>query len=545
MHKKAFTYFFIVLLMLPAMLFADDTKPLEESCAQKRDLHVTAQDAASMSQLVIGFPQGLIEYHPLYTYSSTEAQLYTALYEGLVSYNPFTLKPIPAVAEKWDISNNNKEFTFHLRRDSYYWDGVNVTAKDFRNSWLKMLMPGNNSEYAFLLDIVEGAEQFRKGEITDPQDVGIKAIDEHTLKVFLNSPAEHFLKILCHHSFVPVHPSYIEKKVWTDLSSAPGNGAYYIIKKNEDSLILTKNLLYWNEKNVQIPSIEIIFLEDDPETNSTLFNEGKIQWLTGNFSVELIKEKKHIIFNSSFATNYFFFNCKKEPWDNETLRQALVLAAPLEKIRDNNFLFFPASTLVPPIPDYPKIMGVEKQDTEKAVLLLKENNLKLPQEIVIKIPESIENAHVATILKESWEEIFGIEVKINIVNYQSYYQDLKKDDYTLATMSWIGDFPDPLTFLQMWTSSSTLNDAGYKNSSFDADITKSLSLSGRERYELLSKAEEKLINSAIILPVSFSPSINLVNTDIIRGWYPNPIDIHPMKYFKFRKKIIPFGLVFK
>jgi peptide/nickel transport system substrate-binding protein/oligopeptide transport system substrate-binding protein len=70
-------------------------------------------------------------------------------------------------------------------------------------------------------------------------------------------------------------------------------------------------------------------------------------------------------------------------------------------------------------------------------------------------------------------------------------------------------------------------------------------LTGRERYELLSKAEEKLINSAIILPVSFSPSINLVNTDIIRGWYPNPIDIHPMKYFKFRKKIIPYGLVIR
>ncbi|MCL2481166.1 MAG: peptide ABC transporter substrate-binding protein [Spirochaetaceae bacterium] len=538
MYKKIFICFFIFQILLSATISADPIKPLSETNEMLQD------SSDSLTKLVIGFPHGLIEYNPLYTYSSTEAQLYTALYEGLVSYDPFTLQPIPAVAEKWDISSNKKEFLFYLRNDSYYWDGVNVTAKDFCKSWLKMLMPGNNSEYAFLLDIVEGAEQFRKGEITDPQDVGIKAIDEYVLKVVLNSPAEHFLKILCHHSFVPVHPSFIDKKVWTDLPSAPGNGPYYILKKNENSLILTKNLLYWNEQNVKISNIEIVFIDDNPEINSKLFNEGKIQWLTGSFSSELIKEKKHIIFNASFAANYFFFNSKNEPWDNETLRQALVLAAPLEKIRDNNFLFFPASTLVPPIPDYPQITGFEKQDKEKAVSLLKENNLSLPKELVIKIPESFESARVATMLKESWEEIFGIAVKINIMSYQNYYQDLKKDDYALGTMSWIGDFPDPLTFLQMWTSSSNLNDAGYKNSAFDSDITKSLSLIGRERYELLSKAEKKLIDSAIILPVSFTPSINLVNTDIISGWYPNPIDIHPMKYFKFRKKIIPYGLVF-
>ncbi len=540
MYKKIFLYLFILQIFTAGILSADNN-----IIEQPPDVSPQSEDTdKQISKLVIGFPQGIIEYNPLYTYSSTEAQLYTALYEGLVTYDPLTLQPVPAVAEKWDISRNKKEFIFTLRKDSYYWDGVNVTADDFRSSWLKMLVPGNNSEYAFLLDIVEGAEQFRKGEITDPQSVGIEVIDKYILKVILNSPAEHFLKILCHHSFVPVHPSFLDKKVWTDMSSVPGNGPYYILKKNEKFLLLTKNLLYWNEKSVEIPQIEIVFLDDNSETNSTLFNDGEVQWVTGNFSGEMIKERKYIIFNPSFAANYFFFNCRKKPWNNEILRQALLLAAPLEKIRDPSFLFYPASTLVPPIPDYPQISGFEKQDIEKALSLLKDNNLNMPKEVIIKIPDSFESARVATLLKESWEAVFNIKIKINIINYQNYYLELKKDDYTLGTMSWIGDFPDPLTFLQMWTSASNLNDAGYKNSSFDSDITSSLSLAGKERYEMLANAEKKLLDSAVIFPISFTPSINLLNTDIITGWYPNPIDIHPMKYFKFRKKTIPYGLVF-
>ncbi|MCL2293778.1 MAG: peptide ABC transporter substrate-binding protein, partial [Spirochaetes bacterium] len=493
--------------------------------------------------LVIGFPRQPIEFNPLFAYTITEAQLFTALYEGLVSRDPFTLRPIPAVAETWEISSNNKEYIFHLRQDAYFWDGVKVTAEHFRNSWLRMLKPGENSKYAFLLDIVEGAKQFRKGEVEDPASVGIKAIDRFTLKVVLNSPAEHFLKILGHHTFVPLHPAFLNKKTWIGLPSAPGNGPYYILRKTENYLFLTKNLLYWDEQNVQIPNIKIIFLDDNAQENSALFNEGKIHWLTGGFSIEHIEQKRHIIFNASFATTYFFFNYRTEPGNNEIMRQALILAAPLEKIRDKNFLFFPASTLVPPIPDYPELSGFGEQNKEKALLLLKKNNLTLPEEIIIKIPNSFESLRIAILLKTSWEEIFGIDVGIVIRDFQYYHQNLKGDDYTLATISWIGAFPDPLAFLQMWTSYSNLNFAGFRCAVFDNYITESLLLAGRERYKLLSQAEQRLLDSAIILPISFIPSINLVNTDIFTGWFPNPIDIYPMKYFRFRKNVIPFGLV--
>lgn len=519
---------FSLLLLSIVLIFTGNTLVHEEGPAEKK--------------LVISFPQSLVEYNPLYTYSSTEAQLYTALYEGLVTYDPYTLKPTPAVAEKWEISSDKKVFTFTLRKDSYYWDGTNVTARDFRNSWLKILSPGNNAEYAFLLDIITGAEDYRNGTNTDPSMVGVKAIDDFTLRVELDVPAEHFLKILCHHSFVPVHPSFLDKREWTDLPSAPGNGPYYILKKQHDSLILVKNLLYWDEKNVEIPRIEILFTED-PEKTTDLFNTGSIHWATSSFSSDRVENKKHIVFSSSFATNYFFFNCRRKPWDNEDLRKAFLYAAPIEAVRNSSFLFYPASSLVPPIPDYPEVSAFRSRDLEKAAYHYQKSGIELTDEIVIKIPESFESARVASLLKEAWEKFFTVSVKINIVAYQKYYQELKSDDYTFATVSWIGDFPDPLTFLKMWTTGSTLNDSGFSNAQFDRAIRESLEMSGRKRYEFLSAAEQTLLDSAAVMPVSYSPSINLVNTDIISGWYPNPIDIHPFKYLRFRQGFLHPGLV--
>lgn len=174
-----------------------------------------AQEESGSSKtrpLVISFSSADIEFNPLHTFTSTEAQIYTALYEGLVSYNPFTLEPVPAAAESWQVSSDKKVYIFTLRKNSYYWDGLNVTAEDFRNSWLKLLNPETEAQYSFLLDIIEGAKEYRTG-ITDKENsVAIEVLDNYKLKITLSEPAEHFLKILCHHSFVPIHPSFINKK---------------------------------------------------------------------------------------------------------------------------------------------------------------------------------------------------------------------------------------------------------------------------------------------------------------------------------------------
>ena len=492
--------------------------------------------------LVISFSPGKIEFNPLHTYTSTEAQIYTAIYEGLVTYDPFTLEPLPGVAEKWDVSSDKKVYIFSLRNNAYYWDGMNITASDFKDSWLKMLSPEENAEYAFLLDIIKGAKQFRTGINKDPDSVSIEVLSKYSLRVTLENPAEHFLKILCHHSFVPIHPGFINRRDWSDLPSAPGNGPYHILEKSEKELKLTKNILYWDAANVEINEICFRFIDDPVETTES-FNRNEILWATGNFISSMAENREHIIFNPTFATNYFFFNCRNAPWDKSSFRKAFILSSPLEAVRNKQFLYYPADTLVPRIPRYPDIEGYISQDKEAALKIVGEALKDEKKDIVIKIPENQESMRVAQLLGESWKEFSGGNTDIKITDYGSYYRELKNNDYTLGTISWIGDFPDPLTFLQMWTTDSNLNDSGYSNPEFDKEIEESMTLSGNQRYEYLSRAEKRLIDDAVVIPVSNTPSVNLVNTDILFGWYPNPLDIHPVKYFYYKKNQVNPHLV--
>ena len=506
----------LVILMFPAQY----SEAGEESSAKEQ------------RPLVISFSPSKIEFNPLYTFTATEAQIYTAIYEGLVTYNPFTLEPVPGVAESWDVSSNKKEYIFNLRKNSYYWDGLNVTAEDFRSSWLKMLSPGTGAQYAFLLDVIEGAKEYRTGITKDENSVALEAVSDYKLKVTLKEPAEHFLKILCHHSFVPIHPAFLNKEDWSDLPSAPGNGPYYVYKKSDGKINLLKNVLYWDSANVEIEAIDLIFTDNAVEATGK-FNSGEIDWAAGGFVTSMVEKKSDIIFNPTFATNYFFFNCRKSPWDKAEARKAFILSSPLEGIRNSNYLYFPADTLVPLIPHYPDIEGYNKQNKEAAEKLLNEHITKENRDIIIKIPDNPESERVAELFKDTWEDFSGGSVTINKSDYNSYYSELTENNYTLATISWIGDFPDPLTFLQMWTSDSNLNDSGYSSREFDEEIEKSMTLSGKERYTFLSSAEKRLLDDAAVIPVSNTPSVNLVNRELLMGWYPNPLDIHPVKYFYY------------
>ena len=490
--------------------------------------------------LVISFSPSIIEFNPLHTFTATEAQIYTAIYEGLVSYNPFTLEPVPAVAESWEVSSDKKEYIFKLRKNSYYWDGLNVTASDFRNSWLKMLAPDTGAQYSFLLDVIKGAKEYRTGITEDENSVAVEAVSDYSLKVTLKEPAEHFLKILCHHSFVPVHPAFINKKDWSQMPSAPGNGPYYIYRKSEDKISLLKNVLYWDSANVDINAIDLVFTDNAIDATEK-FNRGEIDWAAGGFVSSMVENRSDIVFNPTFATNYFFFNCRKSPWNSAEARKAFVLSSPLEGVRNNKYLYYPADTLVPLIPHYPDIEGYKHQNREEAEKILENLNKNENMDIIIKIPDNPESERVAELFRESWEDFSGASVTVKKSDYNSYYSELTENNYTLATISWIGDFPDPLTFLQMWTTDSSLNDSGYSNTEFDEKIEKSMTLSGKERYSFLSNAEKQLIDDAAVIPISNTPSVNLVSRERLLGWYPNPLDIHPVKYFHYPgKEIHPY-----
>ncbi len=486
-----------------------------------------------------------VNLDPLHTFTSTEAQVYTALYEGLVSYNPFTLQPTPGIAERWKKSEDDTVYHFYIRENALYSNGDPVLAEHVRDTLLRLIDPEEDAEYADLLDVVKNVEKYRSGEIDDPDEVGIFAEEERVLRVELEHPANHFIKILCHHSFSPLHPQMLEKADWDRPEEIISNGPFFIQSSSEDELTLKKNALYWDADSVALEGLRVIYRDDEREVTRA-FNKGDIHWAEAPVDYDRIADRDALVVNHLFATSYYFFSAARPPYNNPAVRRALALLLPWAEIRSSEYMYIPTSTLVPQIESYPEIEGITEENEEQAQSLLAKEGFPggtgLPA-ISIFIPEGEESRRIAEEMKKAWEENLDVSVKIEGSDFHSYYDKLKEDEFTIGTLTWIGDFADPLTFLGMWTGDSNLNISKYSQPEYDELIRTSLTQSGTERYDTMAEAEKILLTGAVVLPIKHSPAFNVIDLEYIEGWFPNPLDIHPFKYVGFGMPSLPEGVV--
>jgi peptide/nickel transport system substrate-binding protein/oligopeptide transport system substrate-binding protein len=236
-----------------------------------------------------------------------------------------------------------------------------------------------------------------------------------------------------------------------------------------------------------------------------------------------------------FATHYYFIRSAEKPWDDPRVRRALTLALPWEQIREGHYL--PAKTLIFPIPGYPEIEGLDTTDEDEAKRLLAEAGYPggegLP-EMVIKLTPSQDAARIGGLMAAAWKETLGVPMRIEVIPFGQYFQALKADDYSVGSSTWIGDFADPYTFLQMWRRDSNLNDAHYNDTDYEELMEKSMSEEGDQRWATLAEAEKLLLSRGAVLPISYSPALNIVDTGEIEGWFTNALDIHPFKYLAFK-----------
>jgi peptide/nickel transport system substrate-binding protein/oligopeptide transport system substrate-binding protein len=499
-------------------------------------------DALPADTLVVAYPPQQFSLDPLHTFSTTEAQLFTAVYEGLVAYDPITLNPVAGQAERWEISRNRTTYTFHLRAGARFSNGDRLRAEDFRASWLRILDPGAAAEYSFLFDVIKGVAEYRSGELNDPQRVGIRALSDRVLEVELSEPADHFLKVLAHHSFSAIHSSYLGALNWDRAGQLIGNGPFKVSAWSERELVLERNEHYWGRAQVELDRLVIRFFED-PEQVTRAFLEGEIHW--ANNWANSRQLAPYVVANPLFATTYFYFRSDREPFDDERVRRGLALLLPWDEIRNTAQMFFPSDVLVPDIADYPEVVGIRDRDERSGLKLLDQAGYArgrgLPP-ISIKVAAGSVAVQVAELMRDTWEGLLGVEVAVQEFRYRDLLEEIRGGDFTLAHQTWVGDFADPLTFLQMWTRSSNLNDAAYFNRQYDRTVTRALRTAGTDRLPALASAEAMLLEEAVILPISHMVAFNLVSQGRLDGWYPNALDIHPFRFIRFRAVQGPRGV---
>jgi peptide/nickel transport system substrate-binding protein/oligopeptide transport system substrate-binding protein len=500
----------------------------------------TRPSVQDRKELTVAFSKSKIELDFRKAYLASEAQLFTAIYEGLFSYHPLTLEPVLAAAEKWNLSEDKKQWTFTIRQNARFNNGDPLRAEDFRASWLSLLEPKRDYPYSSLLDVIEGAYEYRTGTEKNPEKVGIHAPDAKTLIIKLNSPAAFFPSMLCHHTFSPIHSSMINKnsrlsgEAAADWKPPVSNGPFLIDTMDSNSIILLKNNQYWDARRVSLNKINIKCTESADEA-SYLWNSGEARWISSNVNIEALTDRSGIQFNIMFATHYYYVRCADAPWNDYRIRRAMTLVLPWEEIREAYAL--PAKTLIFPISGYPKVEGIYETNYEEAKQLLIQAGYadgKGIPELVIRLTPSREDARVGGIMANAWKENLGINVRVEVIPYERYFQSMKESGYIIGSSTWIGDFADPYTFLQMWRRDSNLNDARHYDADYEALIEKSMIEEGEVRFATLAEAEKLLLNRGVVLPISYSPALNIVDTGELDGWYTNALDIHPFKYLTFK-----------
>tara|TARA_Y100000768_G_scaffold16981_1_gene11805 strand:+ start:14524 stop:16119 length:1596 start_codon:yes stop_codon:yes gene_type:complete len=474
-----------------------------------------------------------------------ESKILMALIEGLVIRHPEGLEPLPGIAKNWLISQDGKEYTFNLR-EALWSNGDPVTAHDFVYAWNRMLLPSLGSQYPDMLYDVVNAEQFNKGEITDFNLVGVKALDAKTLKVNLKNPAPYFLELLAHYTTRPVHKPTIEKfgeidtlgNQWTRPGNFIGNGPFTLEEWKLNQVIkVKKNPNYWDADRVQLNEIHFLPI-DNVSREDFMFRAGQIH-ITSSIPTEKIEVYKeeypnNISISPYYGTYYYRINLNKKPLDNKLVRKALSLSIDRElitkKVAKGGQI--PAFSFTPPDPNGYFPPTKLEYNPSKAKELLKEAGYSKNDSLTFELLYNTSEGHqkIAEAMQQMWKETLGINIVLTNTDWKVYLSRENNGDFEISRAGWIGDYQDPKTFLDMMVSGRGNNKTGWSNKEYDNLLIKAAqSTSQDERYKYLYEAEKILIDELPIIPIYTYTRIYMKH-ETVKGWEPNLLDSHAYQY---------------
>ncbi|MEQ8764167.1 MAG: peptide ABC transporter substrate-binding protein [Planctomycetota bacterium] len=500
-----------------------------------------------------------------------EGRILRAIFEGLCVKHPKTLEPLPGMAESWEISDDGTVYTFTIRRGAKWSNGDDFTAQDFVYSFERFLNPLTAAEYAYQLWYVKGAEAYTTGDTEQIADtdgrlerfselVGIRAVDDTTLRIELDSPTPYFLDLCAFYPLFPVNRRNIEeaKKAYPDTwqlqwlrpENIVTNGPYLVsFRRVNDRIRLVKNEDYWDADNVAFEIIDALAV-DNISTELKLYLTGAADWITDLPAAVIPKMMPREDFNPTpYLGSYFYrVNVTRPPFDDPRIRRALALTIDRRSICENVTRAGqqPAWAYVPPgIEGYRNAgmahaeadtyeAGLEK-DIQEAKRLLQDagygpGGKELP---TIEIHYNTQETHkdIAEVIADAWKRNLGLNVKLLNQEWKVYLDTQQNLDYDVSRSAWIGDYPDPNTFLDMFVTGGENNKTGWGNAEYDRLIQEAAAeLDRPKRMELLRQAESILMEELPVLPIYFYVTKNVVNPRL-GGFYENVQDEHFLKFW--------------
>ena len=477
----------------------------------------------------------------------SEMRIAQGLFEGLTRTDPRTAAAVPGLAERWDISPDGTVYTFHLRSNAVWSTGEPITAGDVVYSWLRALNPTTGADYAGQFFYLKGGEDFYSRKIKDPSRVGVRAVDAQTLRAELNHPTPFFLDLCALPAFAVVPRQVIEKHGdrWLKARPLPVSGPYELACwRLNDKVRLRKNPRYWDAANTQTEVIDILPV-GSPGTALNLYDTGAadIIWDKDMVPVELLDllARRPDFHSFNYLGTYFIrFNVTKPPFDDVRVRKALALAVDKRRIvtKLTKAGEKTASHFTPDgVANYDAPAGLG-YDLAAARRLLAEAGYPGGKGFprfqytfdASAVGAAKLNAKIAVELQQMWRDALGIEMELRQMERKIFFNAQSRLDYQVSRSSWVADYNDANTFLDIFLSDSGNNRTGWKNPRYDALIHEANSQTDpQKRAALFREAETILVRDEVpIVPLYFYAGVNFYDPRKIGGIYPNILDLHPL-----------------
>lgn len=460
--------------------------------------------------------------------------------EGLLTENA-KAEAIPGQAESWDISEDGTVYTFHLRDGIQWSDGTPVTAGDFVFAFQRLFNPATAADYAYLQFPIKNSEKINSGEITDFNELGVKAIDDKTLEITLEASTPFFLDALTHYTAYPVPKHLVEKlgDDWTKVENIVGNGPYLIKEWLPGSYVRSeKNPDYYDAANVQIDEVFYHVLEDQAAALNryragefdilTDFPADQYQWLQDN-----MPGQAHVV---PFLGVYYYVMNQEEGQvlSDIRIREALSTTVVRDVIGPDILGTgeLPAYGWVPPGTNnyvdeayHPAWADTPYEErVEHAKELMTEAGYGPDKPLTLQLRYNTNDNHqrIAVAIAAMWEPL-GVKVELFNAETAVHYDALRAGDFQVGRAGWLLDYNDPSNTLDLLKTGVSQdgkmnwgnNYGRYSNPEYDKLMVQaSTELDLEARGKLLAQAEKIAMDEFAAIPIYWYVSKDVVSPKI-------------------------------
>jgi oligopeptide transport system substrate-binding protein len=467
------------------------------------------------SKQVLRFPnvgiQDSASLDPALGPDANTAQIVSMIYSGLVK-SDVNLNVVPDQASSWDISPDNKVYTFHLKSGLTFSDGAPISAQTYVYTWTRALLP----------EVKSGISSFFEANIVGANDVnsgktrtlaGVKALDNQTLQVTLTQDTPYFLEELTNSLFFPLNRQIIDKYGQADwpnhvAGSEVGSGPFMVKEWNHKvEMVLVPNPHYYGKRS-RLTEVDMFFVSDPPTALKAYeAKQYDFVWNITPQDQQTVANTAGFVRKPLLQSDLLFFNNKMPPFNSAAVRQAFAYA--INKALLVHAIFkdavIAAQTIIPPgMPGYQANYPGIPFDKNKAKALLQSvypDVSKVPA-ITFSYPNSQVTPAEAAALQQMWQDALGIRVDLRSVELTAYNAETANRQVQFGFTQWSADFPDPYDWLTLnLFSTAPNNDSNWSNPTFDQTVTQAEKSSGDARIKLYNQAEQIAIQDVGWLPL--------------------------------------------